>query len=177
MGCGQGLALSGSRASPRGRGGAAMFYSTLTLRFDPSSSTFDDRALSEFLKTREVLSVREHFFVHGELPHLLLCISWRMPPAGSARPPKPNEDWKELLRNPEQQERFDRLRRWRNETAKAEGKPAYAILTNRIAAEVAVLPAPSLTALREVQNLGPARVKRYGAAILELLGAPVRDNG
>jgi len=150
-----------------------VFYSTLTLRFDPSSSRFEDAPLDEFAKSREILSVREHFFVHGEVPHLLLCISWRMPTAGSARPPKPHEDWKALLRTAEQQERFDRLRRWRNETAKSEGKPAYAILTNRMAAEIAVLSSPTLAGLRDVPNLGPARVKKYGRPILEVLGAPL----
>jgi hypothetical protein len=132
-----------------------MFYSTLTLRFDPSQSSFDQRPLDEFSKSREILSVREHFFVHGELPHLLLCISWRMPPSGSVRPPKAGEDWRGLLATQEASERFDRIRRWRNETAKKEGKPAYAILTNRQAAEVAALPAPTANALRAIEGLGP----------------------
>jgi len=61
-----------------------LFYSTLTLRFDPVPSAFDDGPLALFSKSREILSVREHFFVQGEIPHLLLCITWRMPPAGSA---------------------------------------------------------------------------------------------
>ena len=126
-----------------------MFYSTLTLRYDPGSSAFDDAPLAEFSRSREILSVREHFFVQGELPHLLLCISWRMPPAGTARSP----------------------------TAKQEGKPAYAILTNRMAAEVAVLPSPTLSALGKVSNLGPARVTKYGAAILEVLGVVESADG
>lgn len=108
-----------------------MFYSTLTLRFDPVRGGFDDQPLDEFSRSRELLSVKDHFFEQGGLPHLLLCISWRMPPAGSARKPKPEEDWKALLTTPEQHDSFDRLRRWRNETAKQEGKPAYAIFTNR----------------------------------------------
>ena len=62
-----------------------MFYSTLTLRFDPASGSFDDARFDEFAKSKELLSVKEHFFEHGGLPHLLLCVSWRMPPAGSAR--------------------------------------------------------------------------------------------
>ena len=138
---GKGPALSRTARARAGvaSGGATLFYSTLTLRYDPGSSAFDDAPLAEFSKSREILSVREHFFVQGELPHLLLCISWRMPPAGAARTPTAKEDWKGLLSTPEMEEQFDRLRKWRNETAKQEGKPAYAILTNRMAAEVAVL--------------------------------------
>lgn len=150
-----------------------MFYSTLTLRFDHEASRFDDAPLDEFTKSKEILGVKDHFFVHGGLPHLLLCISWRMTPAGSARKPKPGEDWKGLLTTPEQQDRFDRLRRWRNETAKKEGKPAYAILTNRMAAEVAALPSPNLAALATIDQFGPARVERYGKPIIEILGIEV----
>jgi superfamily II DNA helicase RecQ len=150
-----------------------VFYSTLTLRFDPETSRFDDAPLDEFAKSREVLSVKDHFFIHGGLPHILLCVSWRMPPAGAARKPKSGEDWKGLLDTPEKQDRFDRLRRWRNETAKKEGKPAYAILTNRLAAEVAVLPSPSLTTLGTVDQFGPAKVEKYGRTILEVLGVAV----
>ena len=154
-----------------------MFYSTLTLRFDPGSSAFDDAPLALFSKSREILSVREHFFVQGEIPHLLLCISWRMPPAGSARKPTAKEDWKGLLSTPEIEERFDRIRRWRNETAKQEGKPAYAILTNLMAAEVATIPSPTLSSLARVDNLGPARLDRYGASILEVLGVTEQADG
>ena len=154
-----------------------MFYSTLTLRFDPGSSSFDDAALALFSKSREILSVREHFFVQGEIPHLLLCITWRMPPAGAARSPTAKEDWKGLLTTPELEERFDRIRKWRNETAKKEGKPAYAILTNRMAAEAATLPAPTLSALGRIANVGPARVERYGSSILEVLGVTEPRDG
>ena len=152
-----------------------MFFSTVTLRFAPDTGSFDDASFDEFSKGKEVLSVREHFFEHGGLPHLLLCVSWRMTEAGSARKPKPSEDWKQALRTPEHQDRFDRVRRWRNETAKKEGLPAYAILTNRQAAEVAVLPAPTLGSLQTVDGLGPARAEKWGRSILGALGAEVPE--
>ena len=150
-----------------------MFYSTLTLRFDPARGGFDDQPLDDFSRSKELLSVKDHFFEQGGLPHLLLCISWRMPPAGSARQPKPEEDWKTLLSTPEHHDAFDRLRRWRNEAAKKEGKPAYAIFTNRQIAEIAVLPSPSLAAISELGGVGPARVDRYGRTALEVLGKEV----
>ncbi len=150
-----------------------MFYSTLTLRYDPEQNGFDDRPLDEFCRSRELLSVKDHFFEQGGIPHLLLCISWRMPPAGSARKPKQGEEWRNLLTTPEHQESFDRLRRWRNDLAKQEGKPAYAIFTNRQLAEIAVLPSPSLAGLSEVDGVGPARVDRYGRGVLEVLGREV----
>jgi len=84
---------------------AALFFSTVTLRFDPDRGLFDDAPLDEFARSKEVLAVRDHFFTHGGLPHLLLCVSWRMPPSGSARRAKPDEDWRSVLATPEQQDR------------------------------------------------------------------------
>ena len=150
-----------------------MFFSTVTLRFDPASGSFDDARFDEFAKSKELLAVKDHFFVHAGLPHLLLCVSWRMPPAGSARKPDGDEEWRGLLTTPEAQERFDRLRRWRNERAKKDGIPAYAILTNRSLAEVAAIPTPSLAAFAAVEGFGPARAEKYGRDMLEVLGKAV----
>ena len=152
-----------------------MFFSTVTLRFDPASGSFDDGRFDEFSKSKELLAVKEHFFVHGGLPHLLLCVSWRMPPAGSVRKPEGGEEWRGLLTTPEASERFDRLRRWRNERAKKDGIPAYAILTNRALAEAAAIPTPSLAAFAGVEGFGPARVERYGRDMLEVLGRVVAN--
>jgi len=52
-----------------------MFFSTITLRYDPNCGRIDDKAFQEFAKNKEILSVREHFFVYRELPHLALCVS------------------------------------------------------------------------------------------------------
>ena len=71
-----------------------MFFPTVTLRFHPASGSFDDGRFDEFAKSKELLAVKEHFFVHAGLPHLLLCVSWRMPPAGAARKPEGGEEWR-----------------------------------------------------------------------------------
>jgi len=39
-----------------------------TLKFDSLTGTFDDGPLQEFLTHKEVLSLREHFFVKDEIP-------------------------------------------------------------------------------------------------------------
>ena len=43
----------------------------VTLRFDPLLETFDDSPLQELLKTREVFSLRDHFFARNEVPLIL----------------------------------------------------------------------------------------------------------
>jgi len=45
-----------------------MLARVLTLRFDPSSESFDDGPLQEFLKAKEVHAIREYFFVRNGLP-------------------------------------------------------------------------------------------------------------
>ena len=40
-----------------------MLARVITLRFDPVLSSFDDGPLRDFLKDKEVLSIRDHFFV------------------------------------------------------------------------------------------------------------------
>ena len=53
----------------------------LTLRFAPSLGGFDDRPLAEFVRNREVLAVREHFFTVHELPHLACLVTYQDPTA------------------------------------------------------------------------------------------------
>ena len=49
----------------------------VTLRFDPLLEAFDDSPLQELLKTREVFTLRDHFFVRNEAPLYLVI---RRPP-------------------------------------------------------------------------------------------------
>ena len=148
-----------------------MFFSTLTLRYDPDTGHIDDGAFQDFARDKEVLSVKEHFFLYRELPHITLCISWRQPEAGSRRQPKPNEEWRTLLKKPEDEELFDRLRRWRAEKARKEGIPAYAIMTNKQLAETAVLRPGSKAALGKVKGFGPAKADKFAKEILAIVGA------
>ena len=43
----------------------------VTLRFDPLLEAFDDSPLQELLKTREVFSRRDYFFVRNEVPPIM----------------------------------------------------------------------------------------------------------
>ena len=112
-----------------------------------------------------------HFFLYRELPHLALCISWRMPEVKRSGGPRGrNEAWRKRLETPEEEERFERLRRWRAEKARAEGIPAYAIMTNLQLAETAHRHPASLSALMRIEGFGPAKAEKFGREILELLG-------
>lgn len=148
-----------------------MFFSTLTLRYNPDTGHIDDKTFQEFASDKEILSVKDHFYLYRELPHLTLCVSWRLPEAGTRRSPRSNEEWRSILKTPQDEELFDRLRRWRADRAKKEGVPAYAIMTNKQLAEMTVLRPGSKAAMGRVRGFGPARIDRFGKEILEIVGA------
>ncbi|MBU0754154.1 MAG: HRDC domain-containing protein [Planctomycetes bacterium] len=147
-----------------------MFFSTLTLKYDPQEGHIDDASFQAFARNKEILSVKDHFYLYRELPHLTLCISWRMPEAGGKKSAPSNEAWRSMLKTPRDEELFDRLRRWRADKARKEGVPAYAILTNKQLAEMAAMKPASKAALGQVKGFGPARVDRFGTEILQIAG-------
>ena len=54
--------------------GGAMQIKIFTLGFDPQLGGFDDSAVQEFLKNKEVLSISEHFFIKSDVPYLTFII-------------------------------------------------------------------------------------------------------
>ena len=66
---------------------------------------------------------------------------------------------------------FDALRQWRGHTAREQGVPAYVILHDRTLHQLAALRPGTLAELLDVPGIGEAKAARYGAALLDLLGA------
>lgn len=94
--------------------------------------------------------------------------SQRVNGSGSSR-----VDYKEVL-NEEDFARFADLRQWRKEVAQAEGVPLYAVFTNEQLAAIVQQRVESLAALGEIEGIGPARLERYGAGVLERLQIEAR---
>ena len=61
------------------------------------------------------------------------------------------------------------LRRWRLEVARTEEVPAYVVFHDRVLVEIAARAPASLDALAEVSGVGPAKLARYGPALLKLV--------
>lgn len=106
----------------------------ITMRYNEGLQGFSEDQLQKATFGKSVLNVSEHFFVHGNVPHLALVLQVGDAPryenAVSYRPrdpnvPDPMEDMTDA-----QKSVFLALKTWRNETAKAEGRPAYAIARN-----------------------------------------------
>jgi ATP-dependent DNA helicase RecQ len=69
-------------------------------------------------------------------------------------------------------ETLDRLRRWRLETARAAGVPAYVVFHDATLAAIASARPASLGELLRVSGVGEAKLRKYGDEILEVLRAP-----
>jgi ATP-dependent DNA helicase RecQ len=65
--------------------------------------------------------------------------------------------------------RFDALRRWRLERARADGVPAFVVATDRTLEDIATLNPSNVDGLADCFGIGPAKLERYGAEILEIL--------
>ena len=147
-----------------------------TLALDRDSGRFDDTELVQFLSERSATLVSDHAFEVDGWPTLALVVGYREParprPASSATRPA---DLRAGL-GPDDRRRFDALRRWRNERAKRDGRPAYVLFTNAQLADVARQAPASLTALGELDGVGEARVRNYGADVLAVLQSVAEDH-
>ena len=64
---------------------------------------------------------------------------------------------------------FDALRTWRRERAAGDGVPAYVVFHDATLAEIAARKPRSLADLRGIGGVGPAKLERYGEAVLAVL--------
>ena len=148
----------------------------LTLRLDPVEGAFDDAPLRALCDAHEVLGLHQHLLhIDGE-PALALIVTHRplrrpgdlgAPPRGAPAPVSAAEAEREV---PEaDRSLYAALRRWRNERAEREGKPAFVLFRNSQLVELARMRPRSLADLRRVHGVGDAKTRDYGAELLALI--------
>jgi ATP-dependent DNA helicase RecQ len=71
----------------------------------------------------------------------------------------------------EQSPLVDALRAWRLERSRADGVPAYVVLHDSTINEIAAAKPASPRELSRITGIGPTKLERYGADILEIVGA------
>jgi ATP-dependent DNA helicase RecQ len=64
---------------------------------------------------------------------------------------------------------MDRLRRWRSETARAAGVPAYVVFHDSTLAAIALAQPTNLSDLLRVSGVGDSKLRKYGEEVLEVL--------
>ena len=147
-----------------------MKLKVFSLRLDPTSGIFDDTDLQAWQLDKDVIDVTEHLLHVGGAPVWCLLLRYIDGRPGPRRPATEEVDPRTQvpLAN---QPLFDTLRRWRNERAKRDGRPAYVLLTNKQLIEVARLRPTTTEALRTIEGIGEARARELGEEILALVQA------
>lgn len=153
-----------------------MITRVLTLRYSETLHGFPEEPVKAAMAGHEVLSVKEHFFEHSGVPHVALVMLLNPGEGAGARPadfsyPRSGAEAKE---DPEAEMTeaqilyYRSLKKWRNETTKASGVPAWAAGKNVQFAEVVKRAPQSIAELREIDGFSEAYCRKYGKQVLEL---------
>ncbi len=73
--------------------------------------------------------------------------------------------------------RFEALRKWRGDTARTQGVPAYVVFHDSTLRALALRAPGDLAALSGVEGIGTAKLERYGAALLQVLDEAAAATG
>ncbi|MBQ8125451.1 MAG: HRDC domain-containing protein [Kiritimatiellae bacterium] len=154
----------------------------ITMRYSEGLQGFPEDALRTATFGREVLAMEQHFFVHGNVPHIALVLSLADAGGaerGSVRQDRGGEAAKALEAQLPEERRpvYLALKDWRNRTAKAQGCPAYAIARNRQLAELVMKAPKTLAALKEIEGCGESFARQYGDAVLHMLAEVTPGEG
>ena len=157
------------------------FFSIPALDPQPAQDEFN-----RFCDARRVVAVDRQFVSAGRDSYWALCVtvaSGAGPLPDALKAPERRTgtrtegsgasgrvDYKTVL-SEQEFEAYADLRTWRKTVAEAEGVPVYAVFTNEQLAEIVRRRVDTLAALGEIEGIGPARLERYGAAVLARLQA------
>ena len=156
---------------------------------DPAAAQAE---LNAFCQRHRVLKVERHLVDAGLDSHWVLCLQvadgpgplpadlktpQRPAPAGAQASAAANRvDWKQVLAEADFTV-FAQLRQARKALAEREGVPIFAVFSNEQLATMVRQRATSLAALVAIDGIGPARLERYGAAMLQILGSAFGSAG
>jgi superfamily II DNA helicase RecQ len=136
----------------------------------PASPELED--LNAFLASHRVAAVTQHLVPTPGGGMLVFIVETAGSAASKpATPGGPKVDYREQL-EPDDFARFNRLRDERKKWAEAEGLPVYTVFTNAQLASMARGKMNTLADLAQIEGLGAARLEKYGARLLTLLGTP-----
>lgn len=142
--------------------------------------------LNAFLAGHRVLAVQREWLTDGAQSGWAFCVEVSatlgpLPSAlkvdGGGRGARAAEvDYKQVLSTADFAV-FARLRTLRKALAQADGVPLYAVASNGQLAALVTQRVRSLEAMAAIEGMGPARVNKYGAALLAALVAEPSAEG
>lgn len=124
--------------------------------------------MNTFLRSKKVLEMEKQLVTKGDQAYWCFCISFLDAEGSDVAATKPKVDYREIL-DPKSFERYSRLRDLRNNLAKEEKTPPYAVFTNEELASIAKIEELTLQELKKVKGVGEKKVEKYGKFILEAL--------
>ncbi|HXV98704.1 MAG TPA: HRDC domain-containing protein, partial [Anaerolineae bacterium] len=71
---------------------------------------------------------------------------------------------------------LEALHTWRTQQAKAQGMPPYIIFSNKVLEAIAAQRPATMAELGKISGIGPAKLERYGAAVIALIGQILDGN-
>jgi len=137
--------------------------------------TLDDQDASDemnrFMQSVKLVQVHREFVNLGGSSYWAFAIEYL---SGESVTPKSKRlkatiDYKEVL-SPEDFAVYARLRDWRKETALREGVPPYVVFTNEQLATMVKKQVSLISDLQAMDGVGDARVKKYGIAVIQIIG-------
>jgi superfamily II DNA helicase RecQ len=146
-----------------------MKVAVMTLGFSEDRGEFDTEALERWQADKDVIEVREHFFVHEGAPRWAVMLSYR-DGDGEQRGRRETRDWRLEVAEVDRP-LYDALRRWRRERAERDGVPVYTLLKNRELAEICRRRPATVAELREVRGIGEAKSAKLGEEVLAVVSA------
>ncbi len=148
-----------------------MQLKVFTLQFDSLQGGFNDEVVRSFMQDKEVISIKDYFFVRHEVPYLTVVLQYtatysRLDSGGSRFSGK-QEDWRKMLGEADLG-LFDRLRNWRLKRSQKEGVPPYILFSNAQLVNIVKSRPQTPSDLGKLDGIGQAKVERYGSDILEI---------
>jgi superfamily II DNA helicase RecQ len=160
-----------------------------TFRYSATLGGFDDSVLSDFVRDKEIVAFREHFYAVNEVPHVTCVLTFQdavvpREVLEAAReiprreqPDRPPSNRYERTDRPDvtaglsEPERvlFNTLRTWRSKKAHDEGVAHFLVFTNRQLLEIVRKRPDSPTAMGNLHGIGPGKVQRYAAEVLHIV--------
>ena len=129
-------------------------------------------AFNRFVSTHQVLSIQRRLIEDGAFSYWSILVDYREGKPESTATSKMGKgnriDYRDLL-EPEEFQRFVKLRELRKKLSEKEAVPVYTIFTNEQIAAIARFKTISKAALLEVSGVGESKIKKYGEAVLEAL--------
>lgn len=131
---------------------------------DPAAAEDD---LNRFLSSHQIVSVNKEFVQIGHNAYWSFVVTYLdSHKAGNAK--RASVDYREVL-NDKDFKRYARLRELRNELARQDGKPAYAIFTNEQLASLVTNKVVTRNAMAAIEGIGESRIAQHADVFLDVL--------